>query len=58
MRSTAITPELVEDLRRLLAVDGIASTPASTTPVSFLREIEAEVGAAEARLRDRPRGGL
>ena len=49
VRSTAITPELVEDLRRLLAVDGIAlDASVDDPPVSFLREIEAEVDAAEA----------
>jgi RNA polymerase primary sigma factor len=49
VRSTAITPELVEDLRRLLAVDGIAlDASVDDPPISFLREIEAEVDAAEA----------
>ena len=49
IRSTAITPELVEDLRRLLAVDGIVLDPSvDDPPISFLRELEAEVDAAEA----------
>jgi RNA polymerase primary sigma factor len=49
IRSTAITPELVEDLRRLLAVDGIGLDPSvDDPPLSFLRELEAEVDAAEA----------
>ena len=49
VRSTAITPELVETLRRLLAVDGIAlDASVDDPPISFLREIEAEVDAAEA----------
>ncbi|HEY5154026.1 MAG TPA: hypothetical protein VIJ47_04780, partial [Acidimicrobiales bacterium] len=39
IRSTAITPELVEDLRRLLAVDGIVLDPSvDDPPISFLRE--------------------
>jgi len=49
IRSTAITPEIVESLRRLLAVDGIDLDPSvDDPPISFLREIEAEVDAAEA----------
>ena len=49
IRTTAITPELVEDLRRLLAVDGIGLDPSvDDPPLSFLRELEAEVDAAEA----------
>jgi len=49
VRSTAITPEIVEDLRRLLAVDGIDLDPSvDDPPTSFLRELEAEVDAAEA----------
>src|SRR3954471_7616037 len=49
IRSTAVTPEIVELLRRLLAVDGIELDPSvDAPPVSFLREIEAEVDAAEA----------
>jgi RNA polymerase primary sigma factor len=49
VRSTAITPEIVEDLRRLLAVDGIDLDPSvDDPPASFLRELEAEVDAAEA----------
>jgi len=49
IRSTAITPELVEDLRRLLALDDIAlDASVDDPPISFLREIEAEVDAAEA----------
>jgi RNA polymerase primary sigma factor len=49
VHSTPITPEIVEDLRRLLAVDGIDLDPSvDDPPVSFLREIEAEVDAAEA----------
>jgi RNA polymerase primary sigma factor len=49
IRSTAITPEIVESLRRLLAVDGIELDPSvDDPPISFLREIEAEVDAAEA----------
>ncbi len=49
IRSTAITPELVEDLRRLLALDGIALDSSVDEPtISFLREIEAQVDAAEA----------
>jgi RNA polymerase primary sigma factor len=49
VRSTAITPEIVEDLRRLLAVDGIDLDPSvDDPPMSFLRELEAEVDAAEA----------
>jgi RNA polymerase primary sigma factor len=49
IRSTAVTPEIVESLRRLLAVDGIDLDPSvDDPPTSFLREIEAEVDAAEA----------
>ena len=49
VRSTAITPELVEDLRRLLALDGIALDASVDEPtISFLREIEAQVDVAEA----------
>ena len=49
IRSTAVTPEIVESLRRLLALDGIELDPsADDPPISFLREIEAEVDAAEA----------
>jgi RNA polymerase primary sigma factor len=49
VRSTAITPEIVEDLRRLLAVDGIELDPSvDDPPASFLRQLEAEVDAAEA----------
>jgi len=49
VRSTSITPEIVEDLRRLLAVDDIDLDPSvDDPPTSFLREIEAEVDAAEA----------
>jgi RNA polymerase primary sigma factor len=49
VRSTAITPEIVEDLRRLLALDGITLDPTvDDPPTSFLRELEAEVDAAEA----------
>jgi RNA polymerase primary sigma factor len=49
IHSTGITPELVEDLRRLLAVDGIDLDPSvDDPPVSFLRTLEAEVDAAEA----------
>jgi RNA polymerase primary sigma factor len=49
IRSTAVTPEIVESLRRLLAVDGIELDPSvDDPPISFLREIEAEVDAAEA----------
>jgi RNA polymerase primary sigma factor len=49
IRSTAVTPEIIESLRRLLAVDGIDLDPSvDDPPTSFLREIEAEVDAAEA----------
>jgi len=49
IRSTAVTPEIVESLRRLLAVDSIDLDPSvDDPPMSFLREIEAEVDAAEA----------
>jgi RNA polymerase primary sigma factor len=49
VRSTAITPELVEDLRNQLAVDGITLDASVDEPsISFLREVEAEVDAAEA----------
>ena len=49
VRSTAITPEIVEHLRRLLAVDGIDLDPSvDDPPMSFLRELEAEVDAAQA----------
>ena len=49
VRSTSITPEIIEDLRRLLAVDGIDLDPSvDDPPTSFLRELEAEVDAAEA----------
>jgi RNA polymerase primary sigma factor len=47
VHSTAITPEIVEDLRRLLAVDGIDLDPSvDDPPTSFLRELEAEAEAA------------
>ena len=49
IRSTAVTPEIVESLRRLLSVDSIDLDPSvNDPPMSFLREIEAEVDAAEA----------
>ncbi len=49
VRSTAITPEIVEHLRRLLAVDGIDLDPSvDDPPTSFLRELEAELDTAEA----------
>jgi RNA polymerase primary sigma factor len=49
VKSTPITPEIVEDLRRLLAVDGIELDPSvDDPPVSFLRELEAEVDAAQS----------
>jgi RNA polymerase primary sigma factor len=50
VRSTPITPEIVEHLRRLLAVDGIDLDPSvDDPPTSFLRELEAELDTAEAR---------
>ncbi len=59
VRSTAITPEIVEDLRRLLAVDGIALDPSvDDPPTSFLRELEAEVDAAEALAYEAEREAL
>jgi RNA polymerase primary sigma factor len=59
VRSTAITPELVEDLRRLLAVDNIVLDASVDEPsISFLREIEAEVDAAEALAYEQELDGL
>ncbi len=59
VRSTPITPEIVEDLRRLLAVDGIELDPSvDDPPTSFLRELEAQVDAAEALAYEAERDAL
>jgi RNA polymerase primary sigma factor len=47
VHSTPITPEIIEDLRRLLAVDDIDLDPSvDDPPTSFLVQVEAEVAAA------------
>jgi RNA polymerase primary sigma factor len=48
VHSTPVTPEIIEDLRRLLAVDGIDLDPSVDHPTtSFLRHLEADHAADE-----------